>query len=272
MSILYFIISFFSSVIGAISGIGGGIIIKPVLDAATSLRVAEINYLSGCTILAMSAISLLRSRKTASQNNKKCDTSITIDLKCSAVLSFGGIIGGAAGKYLFDLIKEALGKDAVLGIIQSGILLSMTAGVLIYILNKDKLKTKYIHGLTARLVIGISLGAISAFLGIGGGPMNIAILYYFFSMDAKTSALNSLFIIFFSQLASLVTVFVQQKVPQVDPVILLLMIVGGIGGALLGSKISRHISVRHVEKFFCALMVVIMFINIYNIIKFASLI
>ncbi|MHB1484748.1 MAG: sulfite exporter TauE/SafE family protein [Saccharofermentanales bacterium] len=262
MSILYFIISFISSVIGAISGIGGGIIIKPVLDASTSLGVSAISYLSGCTILAMSAVSLLRSRKT----------SVVLDFKCSAVLSFGGIIGGVAGKYIFDLIKDALGKDAILGIIQSGILLSMTAGVLIYILNKDKLKTKYMHGLTARLVIGISLGAVSAFLGIGGGPMNIAILYYFFSMDAKTSALNSLFIIFFSQLASLATVLVQQKVPQVDPIILLLMIVGGISGALLGSKISHHISVRNVEKFFCALMVVVMLINIYNIVKFALLI
>lgn len=262
MSILYFVISFFSSVIGAISGIGGGIIIKPVLDASTDLNVGAIGFLSGCTILAMSSVSLLRNWKESS----------ALDFKCSSILSIGAIAGGISGNFIFNLIRDILGRDAILSTIQSGTLLFLTAGVLIYILNKSRIQTKYIHGFAVRLIIGIILGAISAFLGIGGGPMNIAILYYFFSMDAKTSALNSLYIIFFSQLASLVAAFAQQKVPQVDLLVLALMIIGGITGALLGSKISSRISVRRVEEFFCVLMIFIIGINIYNIIKFSLLI
>ena len=38
MYILFFIISFSASIIGAICGIGGGIIIKPVMDAFGVLR------------------------------------------------------------------------------------------------------------------------------------------------------------------------------------------------------------------------------------------
>ena len=54
---LYFIflaVSFFASVVGAICGIGGGVLIKPLLDAFGVLSVASISSLSGCTVLSMS--------------------------------------------------------------------------------------------------------------------------------------------------------------------------------------------------------------------------
>ena len=44
MYILFFIISFSASIIGAICGIGGGIIIKPVMDAFGVLDVSIINF------------------------------------------------------------------------------------------------------------------------------------------------------------------------------------------------------------------------------------
>ena len=57
---------------------------------------------------------------------------------------------------------------------------------------------------------------ISAFLGIGGGPLNIAILYYFFSMPPKVIVKNSLFIILFSQAASFMTTIITHTVPPFD--------------------------------------------------------
>ncbi|MEI3183290.1 MAG: sulfite exporter TauE/SafE family protein [Lachnospiraceae bacterium] len=39
---------------------------------------------------------------------------------------------------------------------------------------------------------------MSSFLGIGGGPINLVVLLYFFSMDTKAAAQNSLYIILFS--------------------------------------------------------------------------
>lgn len=99
--------------------------------------------------------------------------------------------------------------------------------------------------------------------------MNIAILYYFFSMDTKISAKNSLFIIFFSQIASLLTAFLRNSIPDFDIGILILMVLGGICGALLGTKISKHFKEHHTEQFFVVLLCFIVGINIYNIVKFA---
>ena len=47
MTLVYiavFAVCFFSSIIGAICGIGGGVIIKPVLDALGAFPVSTINF------------------------------------------------------------------------------------------------------------------------------------------------------------------------------------------------------------------------------------
>ena len=75
--------------------------------------------------------------------------------------------------------------------------------------------------------IATIVGSIS---GIGGGPINLMILSYLFSMGTKTAALNSLFVIFFSQVLSLVTTLVTRSVPQFDWTMLLLM----MGFAVVG--------------------------------------
>ena len=46
-SILIFCVSFFASIAGAICGIGGGVIIKPVLDMLGLASVATISFLFG---------------------------------------------------------------------------------------------------------------------------------------------------------------------------------------------------------------------------------
>ena len=52
--LLFFVVSFFASIVGAICGIGGGVIIKPVLDMLHFETVSPISFLSGCTVLSMS--------------------------------------------------------------------------------------------------------------------------------------------------------------------------------------------------------------------------
>ena len=71
---------------------------------------------------------------------------------------------------------------------------------------------------------------MSSFLGIGGGPINLVVLFYFFSMETKTAAQNSLYIILFSQITSLLTTLITHSVPEFTLPALVLMIAGGIGG------------------------------------------
>ena len=49
-----FLVSFLASVAGAVCGIGGGVIIKPLFDLCQLADVSAASFLSGCTVLCMS--------------------------------------------------------------------------------------------------------------------------------------------------------------------------------------------------------------------------
>lgn len=256
MELLFFTVSFCASVIGVICGIGGGVIIKPVLDAFRVLSVSEISFLSGCTVLSMSGYSVIKSRLKKES---------VIDMKISTYLGIGAVVGGLAGKQAFQMIKEMSGHPDMVGGIQSAVLAVVTLGTLIYTIYKKKIHTHNIEGKVMCIVTGLLLGLISAFLGIGGGPMNLVVLHYFFSMETKTAAQNSLYIVLLSQLSSLLLTVATNAVPKVSPLLLVGMILCGMCGSTIGRKINAKISNETVDRLFSILMCVIIGICFYNI-------
>ncbi len=254
MYIVFFIISFGASIVGAISGIGGGVIIKPVMDVVSGLGVATISFLSSTTVLSMATVSLIRSRKSP----------VSINIRNTSMMAVGGILGGLAGKSLFDIVKNGFSNDKVIGISQASILFLITLGVLLFYINKEKIKPQHHKGLLFSIFIGFILGSFASFLGIGGGPINLAVLYFFFAMDSKTAALNSIFIIFFSQIASLLFTTLSGNLPEFEPMVLIIMIIGGITGGLTGSVLSHRMTNRAVDKLFMGVLSVIMVLCLYN--------
>jgi uncharacterized membrane protein YfcA len=120
------------------------------------------------------------------------------------------------------------------------------------------------------LLVGFSLGVVSSFLGIGGGPINLVVLFFFFSMTTKIAAQNSLCIIWFSQITSLISTFVTGTVPEFNVLMLILMVSGGVLGGYYGRKINKTIDEKKVDQLFIGIMVVIIFINIFNMYKFLA--
>ena len=54
--------------------------------------------------------------------------------------------------------------------------------------SKKKIATHSLNQWFGIMVLGWSVGLVSVFLGIGGGPLNIVLLLYFFSMKSKEAA------------------------------------------------------------------------------------
>ena len=254
MDILFFIVAFLSSIVGAICGIGGGVVIKPVLDMLQLGAVSTINFLSGCTVLSMSLYSVGKSM--IARDSK-------VALSTGTPLAIGAAIGGVAGKELFGIIKSLFANGEMVGGVQAVALGLITVGTLLYTVNKAKISTRQITSKLFCVVVGLMLGIMSSFLGIGGGPINLVVLGYLFSMDSKTAAANSLYIILFSQLASLIATLIS-GVPEFRPLVLILMVAGGIGGGIVGRALNKKMDNRAVDKLFIALMVVIIGICIYN--------
>ena len=141
----------------------------------------------------------------------------------------------------------------------------LTVGVLIYTVYNGRIHALKVENKAVCVLIGLVLGGVSAFLGIGGGPVNLVVLYYFFSMDSKTAALNSLYIILISQSASLLNTLMSGNVPEFQWSILITMVAGGILGGMIGRRVSKKMDNRGVDRLFRGLLVVIAGISFYNL-------
>ena len=257
MDILFFVVAFLSSIVGAICGIGGGVVIKPVLDMLQMGAPATINFLSGCTVLSMSLYSVSKALRAGDSK---------VEMSTSTPLALGAALGGVVGKEMFSAVKAFFDGSPMVGGVQAVALGIITLGTLLYTLNKSRIKTRTTSNKLVCLVIGLLLGIMSSFLGIGGGPINLVVLGYFFSMDTKTAAANSLYIILFSQMASLIATLIS-GVPEFRILALILMVAGGIGGGIVGRKLNKKMDNRAVDKLFIGLMVLIVGICVYNAVR-----
>ena len=94
MDILFFAISFLSCIAGAICGIGGGVVIKPVLDMLQMGAPATINFLSGCTVLSMSLYSVSKALRSGDSK---------VEMSTGTPLAMGAAVGGVVGKEMFGV-------------------------------------------------------------------------------------------------------------------------------------------------------------------------
>jgi hypothetical protein len=253
--LIFFLVALGASAVGAICGIGGGVIIKPVLDLLHLETVSTISFSSGCTVLTMSCYSVGKSLLAG-------EKSVSLDV--GTPLAVGAASGGLLGNQLFTLVRDLSDTPNRVGAVQSACLAAVTVGTLLYTLNKARIPTHRLQNKVACAAIGLALGCMSSFLGIGGGPINLVALYFFFSMDTKAAAANSLYIIFFSQLCSLLTTLITASVPEFRWPVLALMAAGGLGGGILGRKLNRRMDSRAVERLFILLMAVIICISLFN--------
>lgn len=259
IQIICYMVTFLSCIIGTICGMGGGIIIKPVLDATGVMSVATITFLSGCTVIAMTCWSV---------GKAIVHKEMVIDLKNTTYLAIGAAAGGLVGKQLYTMVASLFADKNMAGGVQACLLFAATLATFIYTLNKDKITSKQVNSPIVGLLIGVLLGILGSFLGIGGGPFNVAVLYYFFSMPTKKATQNSLYIVLFSQLASTLKTAAFEGIPVFDAAILAGMVILGIAGSEFGRRINKKIDNKQATICLEGAMILIMGINIYNMIKF----
>lgn len=254
--LLVFVICLAASTAGGICGIGGGVIIKPVLDVLGLMNVSAASFLSGLTVLSMAAVNVWRGRKSA-----------CLDMRRSIPLGLGAALGGIAGKRLFDVIRQSSSNEQIAGVIQAAVLGLLVTATCLYTLYKSRIRTKRICHPAPCALVGVSLGVFSSLLGIGGGPMNLVVLSYFFSMGTKTAAMNSLLIILISQCSSLFITVLTGTIPPVQLPMLAGMVLSGIAGGSLSAAMRKRISIRQTDRMFLAMLIVILAICVYNIIR-----
>ena len=257
MELILLLVGFIASVAGAICGLGGGVIIKPVLDSISFASASTVSFLSGLTVLCMSSYNII----------KTIISKEDLDLKTNFPLGLGAAIGGVLGKHLFNIIKDNSSNPLLVGRIQAMSLGIFTLLTLMYTINSSKIQKKKIESKGLCILLGLILGLMSAFMGIGGGPFNLLVLSYFFSMSTKQAAKGSLFIILLSQIFALLTTFITNTIPEFKISWLIIMSISGILGGMLGKYYNKKLNDNTIDKLYIVFLIVIILISIYNSFK-----
>lgn len=250
--ILYFLVIIVANAIGAVSGMGGGVIIKPVLDFIAWDNVATISFYSSVAVFVMSISSTVRQIQSG-QKLKVMELSY---------LAIGSIFGGYIGSLLFDCLLVLSGSR-----IAQFVQVIITVLMLLFALLASKKFFKqynFIHKIWYFLC-GFLLGAISSFLGIGGGPINVSFFIILFGLPIKKATVYSIATIFFSQLSKIISLVLISKFNQFDSRMLMVIIIAAIFGGIFGAKFSKILSEDKIAIVFQLVVVAVLALNIYNL-------
>lgn len=250
--LLYFVVIMFANTIGAVSGMGGGVIIKPALDAIGHHDLASINFYSSVAVFVMSIVSITKQVRGGFQ----------IKIPQTLTIAIGSVLGGVLGNFLFQWLLQFFPTDNYVQLVQ--IILTVITLLFVFIYTRGTFGTFELTNLFWVFLVGLGLGTLSTLLGIGGGPINVSLLILCFSMSFKQATVYSIVTIFFSQLSKLVSIQLNEGIFAYDLTFLLPIIPAAILGGFLGSKLNQQLDNDKISVLFQIITLGVIFLNIYN--------
>lgn len=250
---IYFIVIILANTVGAISGMGGGVIIKPVMDTLHFHPLAAISFYSSVAVFTMSIVSTLRQMKNG----------LKLKIPVAIFVSLGSVVGGIIGNTTFDELLKLLSDEKYVQTIQ----IILTLITLLFAFFYTKFGESRSYNLSHPLwyvMVGLFLGFISTLLGIGGGPINVALLMLCFGIPIKEATVYSIITIFFSQAAKLVTIAQTTGFSGFDLAILFYVIPAAIIGGFVGALISGKVSADRVTQIYQIVILLVLLLNIWN--------
>lgn len=251
--IIYLVIVLFATIIGSLVGLGGGVIMKPLLQSLSPLDALSINVLSSVTVFFM-AMSTLYKRTSADR---------TLYKPKYLTLILGSIVGGVIGNNLFSIFLTKFPNENVVSSVQTLILIILLILVVFKHLYLEHLPVFKRN--SALFLIGVGLSIISTFLGIGGGPINVPVFIGLLGVGILDATYLSILVIFFSQLSNIIVYFTSSTFASVVVLPLVIMIPAAIVGGIIGGKLSQKLAPSIVDKLFNITIIGLICLNIYNL-------
>lgn len=245
MSVLLFTIivlagAFLAGLLGSMTGLGGGVIIIPLLTLVLGV---DIHYAIGASIVSVIATS----SGSAAAYVKEGITNIRIGMFLEVATTISAIIGAVITIYInpgyiaviFGLIL--LFSAAMMVVKKVDRSDNDTSGklALFFKLNGtypvDGVPQKYaVHNVIGGFVMMFFAGIISGLLGIGSGALKVIAMDNIMRIPFKVSTTTSNFMMGVTAAASAI-VYLHRG--QIDPGIAMPVTIGVLSGATLGSKI-----------------------------------
>lgn len=255
VSVDVFLLFGLGGIVGLLSGlfgVGGGFLITPLLFFVGVPPVVAVA--TGANQVVASSISgvLVHLKRK------------TVDIRMGTVLLAGGMIGSAAGIWLFNFLS-ARGQIDLTVQLSYVVFLGVVGGLMLQEsvrslrrsrtaapirrhqhnwVHKLPLKVKFrTSGLFISVIppmmVGFGVGVLAAVMGVGGGFILVPAMIYLLGMPTKVVIGTSLFQIIF---VTAFTTFMHALTNQsVDLMLALVLILGGVIGAQIGAQLAGRL-------------------------------
>ncbi|HEX7967713.1 MAG TPA: sulfite exporter TauE/SafE family protein [Stellaceae bacterium] len=257
MSLDVFVLLILGGAVGFLSGVfgvGGGFLLTPFLifiGVPHAVAVASsANQLVGASVSG----ALAHWRRG------------NVDLQMGMVLLAGGLVGSAVGVWFFALLRR-LGQVDLAVSLSYALLLGTLGALMLTESTRAMLRLRrpggarrklhqhiWLHGLPLKmrfrrsklyisallpLALGFAVGVLSAIMGVGGGFVMVPAMIYILGMPTSVVPGTSLFQIIF--VAASVTILQAVENGTVDVVLALVLLVGGVVGAQMGTRFGQRL-------------------------------
>ncbi|MFC7063996.1 sulfite exporter TauE/SafE family protein [Halobacillus seohaensis] len=258
--VLSILIGFIAAFIGSVAGLGGGVILVPVLLFLGD-RLDAFHWVTPQSIVGISLVVMIFTGLSSTLSYLKHKR---VDLKVGFILMMGSIPGGILGSWLNQFFKTD-GFALLFGIFM------VTVSLMFFLPRnpsneKDRTggirREKVIDGQTFHyhlplfisIGFGLGVGVLSGLLGIGGGSLIVPALILLFNFPPHIATATSMFMIFFASITSSAT---HIYLGHVDWGNTLLFIPGAYVGGMLGAVVNRKLNSHAIEWFLRILLILI---------------
>ena len=250
-----------AGILGALFGLGGGIIFVPLLMLVFGLAPTE--------AVAVSLIGIIAGSVGASTVFvDKGLSNVRLGLLLEITTAAGAILGAIVATLLDDKVLMVIFSAIV---IYSGIRMILNPEKIVEPAedSEGKLSFEYrdeAHGDSVRYQVqnvkgGMALctvaGMISSMTGVGGGAIKVPLMNIYMHVPMKAASATSSYMIGITAFSGAITYFLGGQV--------LLEYAAGVAigaflGSLIGSSLARRINGKHLRKYFSAVLFVMAFL------------
>jgi uncharacterized membrane protein YfcA len=274
-----------AGLLGSMLGVGGGLIIVPILTLALHLPIQ--------VAIGSSLVAIVANACTAAGIYTKARlTNIKLGLLLETTTIPGAIIGGFAAAVIAPSILNALfglvliyvaytmvtrqhfisadtQPDDHLHLAEPGKIsdnLSSSLTDSYYDQNLDEVVNYKVTHIPAGLGTSFFAGILSSLLGIGGGIVNVPVMHMVMGVPMKAAIATSTFMI---ALTAATGAFIYQYYGNIYPFIIAPLVIGIVIGSRIGVELTQRTRgelLRHIFGGFLFLVAILMFLKTANVI------
>jgi uncharacterized membrane protein YfcA len=246
--------------LGALVGLGGGIIVVPVLTLFLGVAIHRAVAASLVAVVATSSVAAIGYTRDEISN-------VRLGMTLETATTLGALAGGLAAAHLSREVLSAifaafLAVNAVYLLLKQGRRegdppRETDVGLLGGRYHDPSLgrEVSYrVKNLPAGLGISSIAGAVSGMLGIGGGPIKVPMMTVVMGMPMKAAAATSNFMIGVTACASAVLYY---RLGFVSPAVAVPVALGIAGGAFAGARLAPRTKGAHLAGILAVVLAVL---------------